>query len=138
MMRSTLSFFLIFIVLLGTVGVSYDAHYCCGVLVDESLSFVQSDLSCEMATGEKIDTKAGDNSLKFSQPCCENHHLAFQISDDYKDVQSHFFFFVPRHSFPIYEPSQLAFESENEDNIVDYSAPKLHRDLILLNASFLI
>ncbi len=138
MMRAITSFFLIFIVLLGAVGVSYDAHYCGGVLVDERVSFTPADLSCGMSMNTKSIDEQSDDALTFSEPCCENQHVGFEISDDYKDVQSDFFYYVPCHSFPNTERCVLSFQQEKENEFIGYSPPQLQRDIVLLKASFLI
>lgn len=138
MLRSITSFFLIFIVLLGTVGFSYDAHYCGGVLVNQKLSIVQSDLSCGMAMKENVASQPDENERIEPETCCENHHLSFEISDDFKDVQSASFFYVPCHSFPSIEGQSLFFSQEKEYDFIGYSPPPLYRDIVLLKESFLI
>ncbi len=139
MVKIFTSFFLIFIVLLGTVGINYDSHYCGGILVDEQLSIIPSDLSCGMSMNQGIEINSSDESTTYiSQVCCENEHLGFQISDDYNDYQAASFQFISNSSFPEIEVEYISFPQERDYVFFGYSPPPLTENILLVKESFLI
>ena len=139
MVKVFTSLFLIFIVLIGTIGVNYDSHYCGGVLVDQQLSIIPSDLSCGMSeSGTNVLNSPYKPIPDFSQICCENEHLGFQISDDYNDYQAATFQFISNSSFPELELDYASFPQEKEYSFIGYSPPPRFENLLLVKESFLI
>ena len=138
MVKVFTSIFLIVIALLGAIGVSYDTHYCGGVLVDQQLSIMQSDLSCGMSENSGAIDASDESSTSISQVCCKNHHLGFQISDEYNDYQTTQFHFISNSSFPVFELDYISFIQEREYNFIGYSPPPLLEDILLKKESFLI
>lgn len=139
MVKVFTSFFLIFIVLLGAVGINYDTHYCGGVLVDQQLSIIPSDLSCGMSMNEGVEINSSDESTTYiSQVCCENEHLGFQISDDYNDYQAANFQFISNSSFPEIEVDHISFTQERDYVFLGYFPPPRIENILLVKESFLI
>lgn len=136
MVKVFTSIFLIVVALLGAIGVNYDTHYCGGVLVDQQLSIIPSDLSCGMSAD--MDASADKSGVNFSQACCENHHFGFQISDDYNDYRSAQFLFISNSSFPEIRLEYISFIPESEYNFIGYSPPPLLENILLKKESFLI
>lgn len=135
MKRVTASLLALFF-LVGVIGLNYDAHYCGGELVSENLSFVPTDLSCGMSG---MDADQSDEGQKAAKHCCDNHHLSFQIDDDYNDHQTQVFgtyltAFVPSAILEVslFEVTDFSYE------FIGYSPPPNDRDYIVLNQSFLI
>ncbi|MCJ8289257.1 MAG: hypothetical protein HRT58_08195 [Crocinitomicaceae bacterium] len=139
MVKVFTSFFLIFIVLLGTIGVNYDSHYCGGVLVDQQLSILPSDLSCGMSAdfGNEINS-SNESSTYLSEVCCENQHLGFNISDDYNDYQATNFQFISNSSFPELEVNYISFTQDRDYCFLGYSPPPRFENILLVKESFLI
>ena len=138
MVKVITSIFLIVIVLLGTIGVNYDTHYCGGILVDQQLSFIPSDLSCGMsANGVQINS-SDESSSYFSEVCCANHHLGFQITDEYNDYQASSFQFISNSSFPEIVLDYTSFSKERDYNFIGYSPPPPFENILLKKESFLI
>lgn len=139
MVKVFTSFFLIFIVLLGAIGVNYDSHYCGGILVDQQLSIIPSDLSCGMSENFENSVNSSDESSTYlSEACCENQHLGFQISDDYNDYQAPNFQFISNNYFPELEVDYTSFTQEQDYNFIGYSPPPRIENILLIKESFLI
>lgn len=121
--------------LVGVIGLKYDAHYCGGELVSESLSLVPKNLTCGM---KGMDDES-DKGLSFNKHCCDNQHLSFQIDDDYNDYQAQDFgtnviAFIPPTSLIL----SLVEFSDVDYNFIGYSPPPLEQDIVVLNQTFLI
>ncbi|XOV67556.1 MAG: hypothetical protein ACFHU9_18230 [Fluviicola sp.] len=134
MKRITASILALFF-LVGVIGLNYDAHYCGGKLVSESVSFIPTDLSCGMTGMDNEDT----DKDKFERHCCDNHHLSFQIDDDYNDHQAHTVQLLTNEVLPSLELKiQSFFLSSDKFEFIGYSPPPYYKDFIVLNQSFLI
>lgn len=138
MVKVITSVFLIVIVFLGTIGINYDSHYCCGILVSEKLSFVRSDLSCGMTENGVKMNSSDESSTYFSEVCCANHHLGFQISDEYNDYQATSFQFISNSSFLEIVLDCISFIQERDYNFIGYSPPPRFENILLIKESFLI
>lgn len=135
MIRRLISGVLVLVVLVCTVGVNYDAHYCGGEFVKSQLSFLPSTLSC----GMKIDTKKKcDDTESFSRVCCSNEHVSFELGDDYRVDQVHAPAFVSNFTIPQSAIKEYEFVIERTYSFLGYSPPPLEKNLVIINQSFLI
>ena len=138
MVKIFTSIFLIVVVLLGTIGVNYDSHYCGGILVDQQFSVIPSDLSCGMSENSATIDASDESTTSISEVCCANHHLGFQITDDYNDYQAANFQFISNSSFPEIQLDYISFIQEREYNFIGYSPPPRVENILLKKESFLI
>lgn len=138
MAKALTSIFLIVIVLLGSIGVNYDTHYCGGILVDQQLSFMPSHLSCGMSMNTADMDVSDESSTHISEVCCANHHLGFQITDEYNDYHASSFLFISNSSFPRIVVDFTSFTKERDYNFIGYSPPPPSENILLKKESFLI
>lgn len=135
MIKRFISGLLILIVLVGTVGINYDAHYCGGKFIKSQISFLPSKLSC----GMKIDSKKNcDDSESFSRVCCSNEHLSFELDEDFNVDQAVTTAFISCFTIPTSLIEKYEFVNDITYSFLGYSPPPLERDIIIFNQSFLI
>ena len=135
MFKRIISGLLILIVLVGTVGVSYDSHYCGGRFVKSQISIIPSTLSCGM---QKEADKNCDGQETFSRVCCSNEHMAFELNEDYSVDQAQAPTFISNFSIPVSIIEEYEFIDETEYSFLGYSPPPLERDIVVFYQSFLI
>ncbi len=134
MLKRIVSSLLILIVLIGTVGFSYDAHFCGGDLVDDQFAFLTEDLSCGMPT----DAMLSDHDVNIYELCCSSEHETFQIDDDFVDYKSSQLIINTDFSFPQIEIEFISIVKESKYEFFGYSPPPFDTDRVVLNQSFLI
>lgn len=136
MIKRIIAGLLILIVLVGTVGVSYDSHYCGGKFIKSQISFVPSTLSCGMKMEAKI---ACDNHpVSISKVCCENERLSFEMNNDYVKYIAQPLVFIDNVKLPIAILEEYSYIEETKYEFLGYSPPPINRDIIILHESFLI
>jgi hypothetical protein len=122
-------------VLVGTVGINYDAHYCDGEFIKSQLSFLPSELSC----GMKMENKKNcDDSESFSRVCCSNEHLSFELDEDFNVDQVVTTAFISYFTIPTSLIEEYEFVNDITYSFLGYSPPPFERDIIIFNQSFLI
>lgn len=136
MIKRIIAGLLILIVLVGTVGVNYDSHYCNGKLIKSKISFVPSTLSCGMKMVAKKTCENNQESI--SKVCCENEHLSFELDNDFVKYIAQATVFIDNIKFPIAILEDHIFIDEKEYEFIGYSPPPINRDIIILHESFLI
>lgn len=136
MVKRLVSIFMILMVLGGSLGLNYNAHFCGGKLIKSEYSIYPSEkLSCGMK-----HQKSDDGSTQFRKWCCENEHLHFQLDEDIVHANV-FCDFDLAHDFIIPSP---VYENVNGDLKLEYDfigyspPPALEQEIYLVNQSFLI
>ncbi len=95
------SFFLMALVSLSTIGYTATKHLCGGKVVLTAVSYTQKDLSC----GMKKKKSSCPKHKKASKPCCTNTHELNQLEDNFNhyvvsiDVSNNHGFVVTAISF---------------------------------------
>lgn len=135
MLKRIISGLLMLMVLVGTVGVSYDSHYCGGNFVKSQFSFVPKTLSCGM---KKEAEKNSDGKESLTRKCCSNEHTSFELSDNLDVYQIFTPSFYSEFLIPVSILEGYDFISESDYSFFGYSPPPEDRDLILFHQSFLI
>jgi len=136
MVRRVLSGLLILVVLVGTVGVNYDAHYCGGEFVKSEISILPQTLSCGMKH-ERIEN-GNDETPSFKRLCCSSERSNFQLDDDYVKYESQAIALIGDFSFPEAVFTVEAFIEETKYEFLGYSPPPVYEDIVILYQSFLI
>lgn len=139
-----LTFCLIFLVFLSSVGFTVDMHFCSNEL--KSISFIGKAKPChehslnQCPFHKKMMKQSADGS-KVAKNCCENKTFHFQ-SDQDQQIQTF--------DFQITQPAQLFLavyvelfftnSSNNKDIIAftRYKPPIIPRDILVLIQSFLL
>ena len=136
MIKRIIAGLLILIVLVGTVGVNYDSHYCGGEFIKSKISFVPSTLSC----GMKVESKkiCDNHQESISKICCENDHLSFELDNDFVKHIAQPLVFIDNVNLPVAILEEYAYVEETKYEFLGYSPPPVHRDIIVLHESFLI
>ncbi|MDX2359469.1 MAG: hypothetical protein QNK23_01595 [Crocinitomicaceae bacterium] len=134
MFRKIIASFLILVVLVGTVGVSYDSHFCGGELIKSQFSFLPHQLSCGML--EQTSNDCDEDA--FSRVCCSNEHTSFQMDDDFVQYDAPVLAFVIDFKFPEIVFEVDFFELTTKYEFIGYSPPPTDEDIIILNQTFLI
>jgi hypothetical protein len=135
MLNRIIAGFLILIVLIGTVGLSYDSHYCGGELVRSELSIVPQKLSCGMSANDQSE----DGSESLSNRCCENDHVEFKLDDDFVKYQVAEVSYLIDFTFPIAEFDVGELDLSVSYEFIGYSPPPLvKQDLTIWHQTFLI
>lgn len=135
MLKRIISGLLILIVLFGTVGVSYDAHYCGGNFIKSQFSFVPKTLSCGMK--KEVGKNCGENEL-LTRKCCSNEHTSFDLSDNLDVYHAYTPTFFNEFLIPVTALEEYGFIIKSDYTFYGYSPPPVGRDLIVLHQSFLI
>jgi len=123
-MRKTIAISLIIILLVSTIGVTINKHYCGGKLADVSL-FLEATCNC------------GDSEM--SSDCCQLGSEHFQLDEDYS--LSYFDFNINPSVTAVLSITYLDFSNETCFSPVDflnYKPPLIERNIPLLVQSFLI
>ena len=79
-MRKRIALSLAFLMLLISMRVRIDFHYCCGQLVQSKIIFVTGKATCGMEDAENGRTSHRSESLS-KAPCCENHFKQIKTDD---------------------------------------------------------
>jgi hypothetical protein len=137
MIRRVISGLLTLAVLIGTVGVSYDSHFCGGELIKSQLSIIPHSLSCGMKMQACIDDD-NKNTSSISTICCSNDHMSIELCDDYVEYHAQQLTFINDFSYPDlithFSPTSLTVEYE----FLGYTPPPAYDDVIILHQTFLI
>jgi len=133
MLKKMTSGFLILIVLVGTVGLKFDSHFCGGELMESKISFFPQNLSCGMKS-KVINT----DQETFSEVCCTNEHDSFQLDDDFVKHLVHYAVFINNAVIPEKVVETVFIQSPAKREFIGYSPPLIEANKIVLHQSFLI
>jgi len=140
------SFFLALLVLISSIGVNLNAHYCQGELV--SYAFFNEAKSCYEIAGfdrpskpvKTLPTPVNDTSVQ-KDNCCKDQHARFQLDQEQgqeginlayqQDISK---------ALPVYNLRLSAIQKKPYTAIYfdAYKPPLLSRDLSVLHQSFLL
>ena len=136
MLRRIISSFLILIVLIGTVGVSYDSHFCGGRFIKSKISFIPTTLSCGMKIVKQ--NKSEQNRDSFSRVCCSNEHSSFELGDNFIEGQSGQLLFVNNLEIPEGIFEEFTELKGTRYEFLGYSPPPQRENKLTLHQTFLI
>ncbi|AGA80337.1 MULTISPECIES: HYC_CC_PP family protein [Echinicola] len=139
-MKKAVSIFLLIVMLLSNIGVTWATHLCCGIAVKSALMLGNGELDCGMNHSELDNT---DDSFAertvVKDKCCDNHYTTIESDEAIFSKTSlnsiNVDFFIP------FVYSYLGIDPFNQDHstvYTDYSPPLLKQDRQVMFQSFLI
>ncbi|GAB4253148.1 MAG: hypothetical protein Kow0079_08510 [Vicingaceae bacterium] len=81
-MKKIISILLALILLISTIGININQHYCGNHLVKSSIEILPNNLSCGMADDFACETSQN----AYSKKCCDNEHQLVQIADQFTNI----------------------------------------------------
>lgn len=139
-MKQILSISLALWILISNIGLTFNQHWCAGVIVEHSVSLGSDALSCGMPEA-KVSCETMKDSPQVKQlSCCDTSHEVLQVEDTTSSessflIQNPMLIAVFVHQFII----PLFFELPTLNTVFnDYAPPFLAKDVHLLFEVFLI
>jgi hypothetical protein len=137
-LKKVISIFLLAIMLLGNVGITYGTHFCMGMAMKSELMIGHEHMDCGMAMDESIPSES-DQTHFSAPPCCENQYVSVETDDTFTKSLS----LELANTFVAVTLSSILYTVEVDFSIDeplanDTSPPLLKQDFIVLHQVFRI